>query len=92
MATATENVVVQHGMLTVVVRCREELEYVANTLIFVLSGVIIAGKIWESSASGTHQIRAADWGYAILLWLYLLVGCLRCLLQPPCKSGPAVSL
>jgi hypothetical protein len=57
----------------IVLRCREELEYVANTLIFVLSGVIIAGKIWQSSASGTHYIQAADYGYAVLLWLYLLV-------------------
>ena len=45
----------------------------ANTLIFVLSGVIITGKIWESSASGTGLIQAADYGYAVLLWLYLLV-------------------
>ena len=40
----------------------------ANTLIFVLSGVIITGKIWESSASGTGLIQAADYGYAVLLW------------------------
>ena len=26
--------------------CRELLEYLANTLIFVLAGVIIAGRIW----------------------------------------------
>lgn len=52
---------------------REELEYVANTLIFVLSGVIITGKIWESSSSAVDSIRPADYGYAVLLWVYLLV-------------------
>ena len=54
--------------------CREELEYIANTLIFVLSGVIIVGKIWESSSTTANDIRPADYGYAVLLWLYLLVG------------------
>lgn len=54
--------------------CREELEFLANTLIFVLSGVIITGKIWESSTtSSLDYIRPADYGYAVLLWVYLLV-------------------
>ena len=63
----------------------------ANTLIFVLSGVIITGKIWESSASGTGLIQPADWGYAVLLWLYLLVR-LRaaCPCVPSTPSMPSV--
>ena len=40
----------------------------------MLSGVIIVGKIWESSSTTANDIRPADYGYAILLWLYLLVG------------------
>ncbi|KAK9908624.1 hypothetical protein WJX75_000582 [Coccomyxa subellipsoidea] len=52
----------------------EELEFLANTLIFVLSGVIITGKIWESSTtSSLDYIRPADYGYAVLLWVYLLL-------------------
>lgn len=51
----------------------EELEFLANTLIFVLSGVIITGKIWESSTTKHDYIQPADYGYAILLWIYLLV-------------------
>ena len=70
--------------------CREELEYVANTLIFVLSGVIITGKIWESSATRFHEIQAADYGYAVLLWIYLLVGrpcvCRASKLLPPHRA------
>ena len=65
------------------VACREELEYIANTLIFVLSGVIIVGKIWESSSTTADDIRPADYGYALLLWFYLLVG--RTQLQVPYK-------
>lgn len=63
--------------------CREELEYIANTLIFVLSGVIIVGKIWESSSTSADDIRPADYGYAILLWFYLLVSFFRDALQNP---------
>lgn len=53
--------------------CREELEFLANTLIFVLSGVIITGKIWESSTTRIDFIRPEDYGYAVLLWVYLVV-------------------
>ncbi|CAL8460804.1 g335 [Coccomyxa elongata] len=51
----------------------EELEFLANTLIFVLSGVIITGKIWESSTTKADYIQPADYGYAVLLWVYLVV-------------------
>ena len=57
--------------------CREELEYIANTLIFVLSGAIITSRIWESATvHSVDDIRAVDFAYAILLWVYLLVGIL----------------
>ena len=51
----------------------EELEYLANTLVFVLSGVIIAGNIYESSTADVDHINGQDYVYALLLWVYLLV-------------------
>ena len=54
--------------------CREELEYLANTLIFVLAGVIIAGNIYiYASTDSTTHIDGVDYVYALLLWVYLLV-------------------
>ncbi|KAL0027925.1 hypothetical protein WJX79_003037 [Trebouxia sp. C0005] len=52
----------------------EELEFIANTLIFVLTGVIIAGNIYQSehTVSATVQIQARDYGYAFLLWVVLI--------------------
>ncbi len=54
---------------------REELEFIANTLIFILAGVIIAGNIYQSehSVGATIQIQARDYGYAFLLWVVLIV-------------------
>ncbi|KAK9791813.1 hypothetical protein WJX73_006506 [Symbiochloris irregularis] len=52
----------------------EELEFIANTLIFVLSGAIIAGNIYEGSKKDNpNSIRGVDYLYALLLWVYLLV-------------------
>lgn len=51
----------------------EELEYLANTLIFILAGVLIAGNIYASSVSGPSHIEGLDYVYALLLWVYLLV-------------------
>lgn len=59
--------------------CRETLEYVANTLIFILSGVIIAAKIYANSVGDADDIKPIDYGYAVLLWVYLLVRCLLAL-------------
>ena len=54
--------------------CREELEFIANTLIFVLSGALITSRIWESATEhAVNDIHPADFAYAILLWVYLLV-------------------
>ena len=54
---------------------REELEFIANTLIFVLAGVIIAGNIYQSehSSASPFEIKGRDYGYAVLLWVVLLV-------------------
>lgn len=49
------------------------MEYVANTPIFVLSGVIIAAKIYVNSVGEANDIVPIDYGYAVLLWVYLLV-------------------
>eukprot|EP00884_Botryococcus_braunii_P017513 jgi/Botrbrau1/4445/Bobra.0348s0033.1 len=51
----------------------ETLEYVANTLIFILSGVIIAAKIYTNSVGNADEIVGIDYGYAVLLWVYLLI-------------------
>lgn len=52
---------------------REVLEYVANTLIFVLSGVIISNRVHTSSQGEGAIVHALDYAYALLLWVYLLV-------------------
>ena len=52
---------------------REVLEYVANTLIFVLSGVIISNRVHTSSVGESADVKALDYAYALLLWVYLLV-------------------
>lgn len=49
------------------------MEFVANTLIFILSGVIIAAKIYTNSKGAATDIYGVDYGYAVVLWLYLLV-------------------
>ena len=59
---------------------REVLEYVANTLIFVLAGVIISNRVHTSSIGSVGQsalVSAPDYGYALLLWVYLLARALR---------------
>lgn len=52
---------------------RQELEFVANTVIFVLSGVIIASRIYNSEHTSESLIQPRDYGYAVLLWVYLNV-------------------
>ena len=49
------------------------LEYVANTLIFVLAGVIISNRVHTSSQGEGAIVHALDYAYALLLWVYLLV-------------------
>eukprot|EP00884_Botryococcus_braunii_P023322 jgi/Botrbrau1/9674/Bobra.0201s0008.1 len=51
----------------------ETLEYVANTLIFILSGIIIAAKIYTNSIGTEDNIKPIDYGFAVLLWVYLLI-------------------
>ena len=50
------------------------IEYFANTLIFVISGVIIAGRIYAGhQASSPHILTGMDYAWAVALWLLLLV-------------------
>ena len=42
-------------------------------MVFVLSGIVIAGRIYESANSDDKYIQAQDWGYTLLLWVYLTV-------------------
>ena len=44
----------------------------ANTLIFVLSGVIISNRVHTSSQGEGAIVHALDYAYALLLWVYLL--------------------
>lgn len=60
-------------MFDVVRLGRGVLEYVANTLIFVLSGVIISNRVHTSSQGEGAIVHALDYAYALLLWIYLLV-------------------
>ena len=64
-------------------QCREELEFIANTLIFILAGVIIAGNIYrsENNPAAPANLSGRDYGHAVLLWIALLVSYLwTCLL------------
>ena len=54
--------------------CREAIDYLANTLIFVVSGIIIAGKIYQGhQESSPYILTGTDYGWAVVLWLLLLV-------------------
>jgi len=70
-------------ILTAALSCREELEFVANTIIFILAGIVIAGRIYTSAHDSQGYIRAADWGYALLLWVYLTVHPISASSPPP---------
>lgn len=45
----------------------EMVAYIANTLIFILSGVVIAEHILKSH----NSIEGQDWGYLVLLYVFL---------------------
>ena len=73
------------GLLDAAGCCREELEFIANTLIFVLSGALITSRIWESATEhAVNDIHPADFAYAILLWVYLLVSPVAVPAGEPC--------
>lgn len=46
------------------------VDWIANTLIFFLTGLIIA---LELAQYDRNVISAADWGWAVVLWLFLLL-------------------
>ncbi|CAM6099086.1 unnamed protein product [Calypogeia fissa] len=45
----------------------EMIAYIANTLIFILSGTVIA----EGILASQDQIEAHDWGYLVMLYVFL---------------------
>lgn len=47
-------------------------EYLANTLAFVVVGIIIAGRVYQGH-DDAGMLRARDYGWAVALWLLLLV-------------------
>ncbi len=47
-------------------------EYLANTLAFVGVGIIIAGRVYQGHIDA-GMLRARDYGWAVALWLLLLV-------------------
>ncbi|GAQ79623.1 Na+/H+ antiporter [Klebsormidium nitens] len=51
------------------------LEWCLNTLLFVLIGVVVAGRTYEGHdvLPGNDNIDLSDYGFAVLLWLALLV-------------------
>ncbi|GMH39853.1 hypothetical protein BSKO_07757 [Bryopsis sp. KO-2023] len=53
----------------------EMLEYLANTLIFVYSGLVIAVEIYASGGEAGEKahIKAEDWGYSVVLFILLQV-------------------
>jgi len=55
----------------------EMLEYMANTTIFIYAGVKIAIKIWEVGIEVAENedkfIQSDEWGWAILLYLFLQI-------------------
>lgn len=60
---------------------RNAIDYLANTLIFVVSGIIIAGKLYIGHQAGSpHVLTAFDYGWAVALWLLLLVSATLALL------------
>ncbi|XP_074582072.1 sodium/hydrogen exchanger 8-like [Curcuma longa] len=63
----------------------EMVAYIANTLIFILSGVVIADAIFHNESH--FERHGSSWGYVMLLYVYLqlsrilVVGCLYPFLQ-----------
>lgn len=51
----------------------EMMEYVANTLIFVYTGLKISLELFDSTNPNSDYIQSAEWGYAVLLYLVLQV-------------------
>ncbi|KAK9814058.1 hypothetical protein WJX72_000127 [[Myrmecia] bisecta] len=49
------------------------IEWVLNTLLFILIGIIVAGRTYEAHhVMGAVRITASDYGWAVLLWVALL--------------------
>ncbi|RZC92294.1 hypothetical protein C5167_026930 [Papaver somniferum] len=57
------------GVLTVVILGMEMVAYIANTLIFILSGVVIAESVLHSD--NYFFKHGTSWGYLILLYVFI---------------------
>ncbi|CAL8468287.1 g7827 [Coccomyxa elongata] len=54
------------------------VEFVANTVIFVVCGMLIAGRMYRAhQPGGPWTLQARDYAFAVALWLLLLV--IRCI-------------
>ena len=54
---------------------REAVDFLANTFIFLVSGLIIASRIYDGHQRGSpHVLTGKDYAWAVVLWLLLLVG------------------
>eukprot|EP00210_Caulerpa_lentillifera_P006651 g6354.t1 len=49
----------------------EMMEYLANTLIFVFTGLKVAVELFETDGEEGKWINSREWGYAVLLYLAL---------------------
>lgn len=59
------------------------MECVANTFIFMIMGVIIAGQIHVAHRSAT-PLQPRDYGFAVMLWTLLLAR--NCWSLAPCAA------
>jgi NhaP-type Na+/H+ or K+/H+ antiporter len=67
------------------------LDWAATTIIFFVSGVIVASEVYKASP---RVIRGEDWGWAILIWMLLLASTARLFffLRPGCQSAEKIWL
>ena len=53
---------------------RAAVEFVANTVIFVVCGMLIAGRVYGAhQPGGPWTLQGRDYAFAVALWLLLLV-------------------
>ena len=54
--------------------CRSAIEYVANTIVFIVSGIIIAARSYDMhQEQSPWRPDGAAYGYAVLVWVLLFV-------------------
>lgn len=63
-------------MRATLVHCRNAVESGANTVIFVVCGMLISGRVYRAhQPGGPWLLQGTNYGYAVALWLLLLVRC-----------------